>query len=86
MFESEGDSNGCIWVQFCVHLQLFFEHKLAISTPPDVTKHPMNLYRVPDEYFSYEIPIDIDAALMNDTVMEIDDDLKFAIPIKIPCE
>ena len=46
----------------------------------------MNLYRVPDEYFSYEIPIDIDAALMNDTVMEIDDDLKFAIPIKIPCE
>ena len=86
MFESEGDSNGSIWVQFCVHLQLFFEHKLTKSTPPDVTKHPMNLYRVPDEYFSDEIPINIDSALMNDTVMEIDDDLKFAIPIKIPCE
>ena len=86
LYNAHDDSNGSIWVQFCVHLHLFFEKKLKLKNPPDVTEPPMNYFRVPDEYFYDDIPRMVDSALKKYTVMKIDDDLKFAIPIKIPCE
>ena len=86
LFKADDDSNGSIWVQFCVHLHFFFEKRLKLKNPPDVTEPPMNYFRVPDEYFYDKIPGKVDHCLKKYKVMKIDDDLKFAIPIKIPCE
>ena len=82
---TDDNLNGSVWYLFFVHLHCFFKMGYSLKFFPDITSHPMDKFRIPDEYFDEDMIIKVDLHLKKYTVMNMDE-VEFSIPIKIPCE